>query len=126
MSTTAQRNLAAAQWQPNGARMGALDLTDDANQIFGVNVFGPVAQRQHLPRSLFARLQRTLEKGEPLDLELADGVASAMRSWAMERGATHYTHWFQPLTNSTAEKHDSFFGPTGDGNAIAVPSPVGA
>src|SRR3954468_8288027 len=99
--------------------MGALDLTDDANQIFGVNVFGPVAQRQHLPRSLFARLQRTLEKGEPLDLELADGVASAMRAWAMERGATHYTHWFQPLTGSTAEKHDSFYAPAGDGTAIS-------
>ena len=108
ISTTAQRNLAAAQWSSNGGSLGSLDLTDASNQIFGQNVFGPVAQREHLPRSTFARLQRTLEKGEPLDVELADGVAAAMRAWAMERGATHYTHWFQPLTGSTAEKHDSF------------------
>jgi glutamine synthetase len=117
-STTAQRNLAAAQWSPNGERMGSLDLTAASNQIFGVNVFGPSAQQQHLPKSLYKRLQLTLDKGEPMDAELADGVASAMRSWAMERGATHYTHWFQPLTGSTAEKHDSFYSPVGDGTAI--------
>ncbi|MEA2442205.1 MAG: glutamine synthetase [Thermoleophilaceae bacterium] len=119
MSTTAQRNLAAAQWSPNGGQLGSPDLTAPANQVFGVNVFGPAAQRTHLPKSVFARLTRTLEKGEPLDIELADGVASAMRSWAMERGATHYTHWFQPLTGSTAEKHDSFYSPAGDGSAIS-------
>ena len=118
MSTTAQRNLAAAQWSPNGGQLGSPDLTAAANQVFGLNVFGPAAQRTHLPKSVYARLKRTLEKGEPLDIELADGVASAMRSWAMERGATHYTHWFQPLTGSTAEKHDSFYSPAGDGSAI--------
>jgi glutamine synthetase len=118
LSTTAQRNLAAAQWSPNGGQLGSPDLTAPANQIFGLNVFGPAAQRTHLPKSVYARLKRTLDKGEPLDLELADGVASAMRSWAMERGATHYTHWFQPLTGSTAEKHDSFYSPAGDGSAI--------
>src|ERR687886_3054979 len=118
-STTAQRNLAAAQWHPNGGSLGSLDLTEPSNQIFGQNVFGPAAQRQHLPRSVFQRLVRTLEQGEPLDMELADGVASAMRAWAMERGATHYTHWFQPLTGSTAEKHDSFYVPAGDGSAIS-------
>jgi glutamine synthetase len=118
LSTTAQRNLAAAQWSPNGGQLGSPDLTAPANQVFGLNVFGPAAQRTHLPKSVYARLKRTLEKGEPLDLELADGVASAMRSWSMERGATHYTHWFQPLTGSTAEKHDSFYSPAGDGSAI--------
>jgi glutamine synthetase len=118
-STTAQRNLAAAQWSPNGGSLGSIDLTVPSNQIFGQNVFGPAAQQQHLPRSVYKRLQLTLEKGEPLDLELADGVASAMRAWAMERGATHYTHWFQPLTGSTAEKHDSFYAPAGDGTAIS-------
>ena len=102
MSTTAQRNLAAAQWSPNGGSLGSADLTVPANQIFGLNVFGQAAQRAHLPKTVYARLQLTLEKGEPLDLELADGVASAMRSWAMERGATHYTHWFEPLTGLTA------------------------
>jgi glutamine synthetase len=118
LSTTAQRNLAAAQWSPNGGQLGSPDLTAPANQVFGLNVFGPSAQRTHLPKSVYARLKRTLDKGEPLDLELADGVASAMRSWAMERGATHYTHWFQPLTGSTAEKHDSFYSPAGDGSAL--------
>jgi glutamine synthetase len=119
LSTTAQRNLAAAQWSPNGGQLGSPDLTAPANQVFGLNVFGPAAQRTHLPKSVYARLKRTLDQGEPLDIELADGVASAMRSWAMERGATHYTHWFQPLTGSTAEKHDSFYSPAGDGSAIS-------
>jgi glutamine synthetase len=119
LSTTAQRNLAAAQWSPNGGQLGSPDLTVASNQVYGLNVFGPAAQRAHLPKSVFARLTRTLEKGEPLDLELADGVAAAMRAWAMERGATHYTHWFQPLTGSTAEKHDSFYSPAGDGSAIS-------
>jgi glutamine synthetase len=118
-STTAQRNLAAAQWTSNGGSLGSVDLTAPSNQIYGQNVFGPAAQRQYLPKSVFQRLTRALEQGEPLDSELADGVASAMRAWAMERGATHYTHWFQPLTGSTAEKHDSFYAPAGDGTAIS-------
>jgi glutamine synthetase len=118
-STTAQRNLAAAQWSPNGGQIGSIDLTVPSNQIFGQNVFGPAAQQQHLPKSLYKRLQLTLERGEPMDVELADGVAAGMRAWAMERGATHYTHWFQPLTGSTAEKHDSFYAPAGDGTAIS-------
>src|SRR3954452_22354169 len=84
LSTTAQRNLAAAQWSPNGGQLGSPDLTAPANQVFGLNVFGPPAQGTHLPKSVYARLKRTLDQGEPLDLELADGVASAMRSWAME------------------------------------------
>jgi glutamine synthetase len=119
MATTAQqRNLAAAKWSPNGHTMGATDLTTAGSELYGANVFSTAVQRQHLPRSVFAQLQRTLERGEPLDAALADSVASAMRKWALERGASHYTHWFQPLTGSTAEKHDSFFGPTGDGTAI--------
>jgi glutamine synthetase len=118
-STTAQRNLAAAQWSPNGGSLGSVDLTVPGNQIFGQNVFGPAAQRSYLPKSVYQRLLRSLEQGEPLDAELADGVASAMRAWAMERGATHYTHWFQPLTGSTAEKHDSFYAPAGDGTAMS-------
>src|SRR3954468_23563679 len=119
LSTTAQRNLAAAQWSPNGGQLGSPDLTAPGNQVFGLNVFSQAAQRAHLPEPVLARLTLTLEKGEPLDLELADGVATAMRAWAMERGATHYTHWFQPLTGSTAEKHDSFYSPAGDGSAIS-------
>jgi glutamine synthetase len=68
---------------------------------------------------VFKARQRTLERGEALDTTLADAVAQAMKEWAMEKGATHYTHWFQPLTGSTAEKHDSFYGPAGDGTALA-------
>jgi glutamine synthetase len=76
-------------------------------------------QRQRLPRDVFRRLQQTLARGEILDTSLADSVAQAMKDWALERGATHYTHWFQPLTGSTAEKHDSFYAPTGEGTALA-------
>src|SRR3712207_9260987 len=65
------------------------------------------------------RLNEPLSGGESLDPELADAIAAAMKDWAMEKGATHYTHWFQPLTGSTAEKHDSFYMPTDDGTAIA-------
>jgi glutamine synthetase len=112
-------NVAAAQWSPNGGALGQADLTQPSANLFGENVFSVAVQRQRLPKNLFQQLEATVAKGEPLEPELADAVAAAMREWAMERGATHYTHWFQPLTGSTAEKHDSFYGPTGDGNAIA-------
>jgi glutamine synthetase len=119
MPRTRTQNVTAAQWSPNGGALGAPDLTLPANQIFGANVFSPSVQRQRVPSELFKRLQETLDEGRPLDPILADAVASAMKEWAMEKGATHFTHWFQPLTGSTAEKHDSFYGPTGDGAAIA-------
>src|SRR3954447_15145243 len=83
LSTTAQRNLAAAQWSPNGGQLGSPDLTEPTNQVFGINVFSRAAQRAPLPEDVFARLSLTLDKGQPLDLELADGVAAAMRAWAM-------------------------------------------
>jgi glutamine synthetase len=114
-----QQNVLAAQWTPNGGALGASDLTAPDNQIFGVNVFSPAVQRQRLPRDVFRRLSQTLARGEILDTSLADSVAQAMKDWALERGATHYTHWFQPLTGSTAEKHDSFYAPTGEGTALA-------
>ncbi|MGZ4344451.1 MAG: glutamine synthetase III family protein [Solirubrobacteraceae bacterium] len=114
-----QHNVLAAQWAPNGGVLGATDLTLADNQIFGYNVFTPAVQRQRLPKDVFRRLQQTLASGEPLDTTLADAVALAMKEWALERGATHYTHWFQPLTGSTAEKHDSFYTPTGEGTALA-------
>jgi glutamine synthetase len=114
-----QENVTAAQWSPNGQVLGAPDLTIADNQVFGANVFTPAVQRQRLPKSVYKQLQSTLERGEALDSSLADAVALAMKEWALERGATHYAHWFQPLTGSTAEKHDSFYGPTGDGTAIA-------
>ncbi len=114
-----QQNVLAAQWAPNGGALGAPDLTSPDNQVFGSNVFSPAIQRQRLPKDVFRRLQVTLARGEALDTSLADAVALAMKEWALERGATHYTHWFQPLTGSTAEKHDSFYGPTGEGTALA-------
>ena len=114
-----QHNALAAQWTPNGGALGAPDLTVADNQIFGSNVFSPAVQRQRLPKDVFRRLQQTLARGEALDTSTADAVALAMKEWALERGATHYTHWFQPLTGSTAEKHDSFYGPTGEGTALA-------
>jgi glutamine synthetase len=109
----------AAQWSANGSALGSMDLTLPGNQIFASNVFSVAVQRRRLPKHVFRALQRTLERGEALDTTLADAVAQAMKEWAMEKGATHYTHWFQPLTGSTAEKHDSFYAPVGDGTAIA-------
>jgi glutamine synthetase len=107
------------QWSPNGSVLEPVDLTAPGAQIFGENVFGPIEQRQRLPKLVYRQLQRTIERGEALDPALADAVASAMKDWALEHNCTHYTHWFQPLTGSTAEKHDSFFMPTGDGTALA-------
>ena len=119
MPRTRQQNVTAAQWSANGSALGSPDLTLQDNQVFGANVFSAAVQRHRLPKHVFKALQRTLARGEALDTSLADAVAQAMKDWAMEKGATHYTHWFQPLTGSTAEKHDSFYGPNGDGTAIA-------
>ncbi len=119
MPRTRQQNVTAAQWSANGSALGSPDLTLPGNQVFSSNVFSASLQRQRLPKHVYKALQRTLEHGEALDTSLADAVALAMKDWAMERGATHYTHWFQPLTGSTAEKHDSFYAPTGDGTALA-------
>jgi glutamine synthetase len=114
-----QQNVLAAQWNPNGGALGAPDLTSPDNQVFGANVFSPAIQRQRLPKDVYKRLSKTLAKGEALDTSLADAVALAMKEWALEKGATHYTHVFQPLTGLTAEKHDSFYSPTGEGTALA-------
>src|ERR1700756_4327355 len=114
-----QQNVIAAQWAPNGGALGAPDLTSPDNQLFGANVFSPAVQRQRLPKEVYKKLSTTLARGDALDASLADAVALAMKEWALEKGATHYTHWFQPLTGSTAEKHDSFYGPTGEGTALA-------
>lgn len=87
-------------------------------QIFGADVFSERVMQQRLPKDVFKRMQLTIQHGESLDEDLADIVASAMKEWSLERGATHYTHWFQPLTGLTAEKHDSFIAPDGRGGAI--------
>jgi glutamine synthetase len=119
MARTRQQNVTAAQWSSNGAALGAPDLTEPGSYPFGENVFSLAVQKARLPKDVFRQLQATLERGEALDPSLADAVAKEMREWAMEKGATHFTHWFQPLTNSTAEKHDSFYEPTGDGTAVS-------
>jgi len=86
--------------------------------LFGVNVFNEAAQRERLPKPIFKALQKTIKQGDTLPADIADVVATAMKDWAIERGATHFTHLFQPMTGLTAEKHDSFISPTGDGKAI--------
>jgi len=93
------------------------DATGSIESLFGRDVFGENAMRQRLPKDVFKALQRTIREGEPLDPTVADTIANAMMDWAIERGATHYTHWFQPLTGLTAEKHDSFVHPDGSGGA---------
>src|SRR3954447_20714814 len=116
---TRQPNVTAAQWSVNGGALGAVDLTQPGAAVFGANVFSEAVQRQRLPKDIFKRLQRAIETGEGLNGPLADAIAAAMKDWALEKGATHYTHWFQLLTGLTAEKHDSFYGPAGNGEAIA-------
>src|SRR6476619_2371197 len=119
LRTTRAQNVISATWSPNGEALGTVDLTKDDNNPFGTQVFSPLVQRELLPKDVFEKLQATLEHGEAIDPTLADAVAEAMKEWALERGATHYTHMFQPLTGLTAEKHDSFFEPDGEGHAIA-------
>ncbi|MGN6586577.1 MAG: glutamine synthetase III, partial [Solirubrobacterales bacterium] len=119
MTRIRQHNVNAAQWSSNGGALGAQDLTLPENNPFGQNVFSAAVQKERLPEDVFKKLQTTLEGGEALDPSLADEVAEAMKEWALENGATHYTHMFQPLTGSTAEKHDSFFEPSGEGQALA-------
>ncbi|MFM9996922.1 MAG: glutamine synthetase III [Phycisphaerales bacterium] len=109
---------AAIAWkQENGAMPPA--LLDDVEKIFGADVFSERLLQQRLPKDVFRRLMRTIKLGERLDPQVADVVAAAMKDWAVENGATHYTHWFQPLTGQTAEKHDSFIVPDGHGGAIS-------
>src|SRR3954462_5755137 len=119
MARTRTHNVTAAQWSPNGGVLGQGDLSQPGSYPFGENVFSEEVQRARLPKGVFKQLQATLEEGGPLTPDLADAVDAAMRDWALEMGATHYTHWFQPLTGSTAEKHDSFYAPTGGGTALA-------
>src|SRR6187549_1975840 len=86
---------------------------------FGANVFGLNTMKAHLPKDVYKSLKKTIEGNQPLDPSTADVVAAALKDWALARGATHFAHIFYPLTGSTAEKHDSFYSPDGEGNAIA-------
>jgi glutamine synthetase len=119
MTRIRQQNVTAAQWSSNGEALGAVDLTLPENEAFGINVFDVSEQKERLSGDAFEKLQAAIAGGDSLDAELADAVAEAMMAWALENGATHYTHMFQPLTGSTAEKHDSFFEPSGGGKMLA-------
>jgi glutamine synthetase len=120
MTRIRQQNVTAAQWSSNGEALGTLDLTQPENEVFGANVFSVAVQRERLPGNVCDALKSALESGEAIDAETADAVAAEMKEWALEKGATHFTHVFQPLTGSTAEKHDSFFEPKGgEGKALA-------
>ena len=110
----ALKAVAASRYQLNRIDFRTVHIT----QHFGVNVFSEEVQRARLPKPVFKALQKTIRRGEELDPTLADAVANAMKDWAIEKGATHYTHLFQPMTGLTAEKHDSFLTPTGTGSAI--------
>ena len=90
----------------------------ELTEVFGSNVFNDQVMKERLPRQIYQALRETIEKDIPLRPDVADVVADAMKDWALEKGATHYTHWFQPLTGITAEKHDSFISPTADGGII--------
>lgn len=87
-------------------------------EIFGCNVFNDATMKERLPKETYKALKKTIHDGKPLDLSVANTVANAMKDWALEKGATHFTHWFQPMTGITAEKHDSFISPTDDGRVI--------
>lgn len=104
----------------NGKSMKNLPkiATTDVTEVFGSNVFNERVMKERLPKDTYKALKRTMEQGAPLTLEVANVVANAMKDWAIERGATHYTHWFQPLTGKTAEKHDSFISPTPEGGVV--------
>ncbi|AHF06325.1 glutamine synthetase III [Desulfitobacterium metallireducens] len=86
--------------------------------IFGANVFNNSVMKERLPKNTYRALRKTIDEGTPLEPAVADVVANAMKDWALEKGATHFTHWFQPMTGVTAEKHDAFISPTADGNVI--------
>ena len=117
--TTARQNAIAAitAWQPNGAGVNFRDTP--VGEIFGINTFSDEVMRDRLSDKVYKAIRATIRKGEPLAQEVAAEVAKAMKEWAIEKGATHYTHWFLPMTGLTAEKHDSFLAPTEDGKAIA-------
>jgi glutamine synthetase len=117
-STTARSAAIAAvtQFKPVAPRVNF--KTTPVKDIFASNVFSEEVQRARLPKPVFKKLQQTVKKGLPLDPSISDAVASAMKDWAVERGATHYTHIFYPMTGITAEKHDSFVAPTDAGTAI--------
>ena len=119
MGSSASREAIKAirDWAVTEAR--SLKVGSITPQSFGSLVFNDEVQRARLSKPVYQALRKTITRGEAMSVPVADAVAAAMRDWAVEHGATHYTHWFQPMTGLTAEKHDSFYAPTGDGKAVA-------
>ena len=103
---------------PSRSLNGGTTLHERVDSIFGSDVFSRSMMRQRLPKEVYRSLLRTIDQGEPLDPAVADVVAASMKDWAIENGASHYTHWFQPLTGLTAEKHDSLAAPDGSGGVV--------
>lgn len=97
---------------------GEISMSGKLTDLFAIDVFNDALMVERLPKKTYAALKKTIENGEDLDPHVAEVVANAMKDWAIERGATHYSHWFQPMTGITAEKHDSFISPTSDGKVI--------
>ena len=87
-------------------------------EIYGSLVFGDQVMKERLPKDIYRAVHKSIKNGSHLELDVANTVAAVMKNWAIERGATHFTHWFQPMTGLTAEKHDSFISPTPDGKVI--------
>src|ERR1019366_5196247 len=124
ISTARSKAVAAiTSWQSDSNGNGAASRVPPKNisirQLFGANVFSDEVMRSRLPENVYRALRNTIKKGAPLEPGVADVVASAMKDWPTKPGASHYTHWFQPMTGLTAEKHDSFLAPTEAGTAIA-------
>jgi len=115
-SARAEAAKAVASWHIDQAMKTV--PPDAAHEVFGRDVFSERMMRERLPKDIFKKVLRTIRLGDPLDHTVADTIANAMKDWAIENGATHYTHWFQPLTGQTAEKHDAFLTPDGQGGVI--------
>jgi glutamine synthetase len=114
------RSVAISEIANLTAIRGQVDyITKPIAEVFGEHVFGEQQRRERLPKSVAKALQKTIDAGTELDASIADAVAVAMKDWAIEHGATHFTHWFQPMTGLTAEKHDSFIAPSAQGGAVA-------
>lgn len=119
-SSGSSRQAAVASAQSYRSSSAPVDFTGTSpEEVFGECVFSKSVMKKRLPKAVFKSLMSTMDAGEKLDSSVADAVAAAMKDWAVEKGATHYTHVFYPLTGGTAEKHDSFMSPTGDGDTIA-------
>src|SRR5437016_13751822 len=119
MAYTREAELHPMPSKNNGTQASSAALPK-VSDYFGCNVFGPETMKLLLPKDTYRKVQDCINNNKRFDLEVANTVASAMKTWAISKGATHYCHWFQPMTGATAEKHDSFMEPIGEGNVLDV------